>query len=167
MSIPKFFRTFAKNSAMLKYIIPILILCAVCSCGSKGSTSENDVNAVENIEFTPVESSSYQQRDSYNLSSEGTNQPITPSRDEKANSNGGGYQYGYDMGYIAGENNMEYNPYLPNTASYPMSYRQEYCRGYDAGYQAGQQAAGRPSDHVNTGDEPEDTYIEYNDDEDY
>lgn len=158
---------------MLKYILPILIVCAICSCGSKDSVSENNANAVENTEFTPVESSSYPQSDSYNSGSEVANPINTSSRDENANSNsnanayGGGYQYGYDMGYMAGESNMEYNPYLPNTAYYPMAYRQEYCRGYDAGYQDGQQAAGRPSDHVNTGDELEEIYIEYYDDEDY
>lgn len=150
---------------MLKYILPILIVWAVCSCGSKDSVSENNANAVENTEFTAVESSSYSQSDSYNSGSEVANPTNTSSRDE--NANGGGYQYGYDMGYIAGESNMEYNPYLPNTAYYPMAYRQEYCRGYDAGYQDGQQAAGRPSDHVNTGDELEEIYIEYYDDEDY
>ena len=155
---------------MLKYILPILIVCAVCSCGSKDSTSENNVNAVENTEFTPVESSSYPQGDSYNSGTEVTTTTTTvntSSGNENSNANGSGYQYGYDMGYIAGESNMEYNPYLPNTASYPMAYRQEYCRGYDAGYQDGQQAAGRPSDHVNTGDEPEEIYIEYYDDEEY
>lgn len=150
---------------MLKYILSILILCAVYSCGSKGSTSENNINAVEDREFTPVESPSYPQSDSYNSSSEVTNPVKTSSEEEKEN--GDGYKYGYNRGYIAGESNQEYNPFLPNTAHHPMAYRQEYCRGYDAGYQAGQQAAGRPSFHVNTGDEPEETYLEYYDDEEY
>ena len=97
---------------MLKYILPILIVGVICSCGSKESTSDNNVNAVENTEFAPGESSSYQQNDSYNSASEGTNQTNTSFVDENANANGGGYQYGYDMGYMAGESNMEYNPYL-------------------------------------------------------
>lgn len=152
---------------MLKYFLPIFIACVVCSCSSKDSTSENAVNAVENTEFAPVKSSSYTPSESYNSGSEVSTSDNTSSRNENINANGGGYKYGYDMGYIAGESNMEYNPYLPNTASYPMAYRQEYCRGYDVGYQAGQQAAGQPSYHVNTGDEPEEIYIEYYDVEDY
>lgn len=149
---------------MLKTITTIFIISAVCSCGSKPSSSDGVVNEEECRQCTHVETCSNSVGETATAGSNLSNTDGSASYDENA-TGADGYQLGYDMGFIAGESNMEYDPYLPKTAYYSLSYRQAYCRGYDYGYQCGQQASGRPSYHVNTGDEPAD--IEYYDDNDY
>lgn len=149
---------------MKKYLF-ILALCTLYSCGSNNNETETaPVRAEESVQFdtpapqaesslplsepTPVTESSGAQ----------TSQPIQGYNE--------GYRFGYDMGVMAGQENMEYNPYLPvgpNTSSYSSDYRRGYAQGYSAGYENGQQTT-----HQGIYAEEDDGYESYEyDEEDY
>lgn len=69
------------------------------------------------------------------------------------------------MGFIAGQNNDEYNPYLPvgpNVSSFSQEYRRGYAMGYSDGYTKGEQ-----SSQVIYSDEDDNLYYEFEDDDEY
>ena len=159
---------------MQKLIIFLFTIFILSSCSSK-EKQDIDTHVVEDsVEntsvYAPTTAPNYT-TPTYESSNQTTNQQTNSTSSEVDDNNG--YQFGYDIGYIAGQNNDVYNPYLPNTSSFPMAYRQAYCQGYDAGYQKGQESAGRPSYYVNTGDGDYEDYEEdagevyYYEDDDY
>lgn len=153
---------------MQKLLIIITAIYFLTSCGSKEKQDTDATVVEESVEntstYTPT-TSSHHTNPTIESINQNTNQQTSSTTTEFSSDNG--YRFGYDMGYIAGQNNYEYNPYLPNTSNYPMTYRQAYFQGYDVGYQKGQEVAGHSSYYVNTGDEDDSEIYYYEDDEDF
>lgn len=156
---------------MKNLLIIAVSIILLTSCGSTAKPQEEATDIEESAQCNPTYPSSSPSAYDNSTNDSGIQSNIQQTESNASNvSDGDGYQFGYNMGVIAGQNNDPYNPYLPNTSSYPMAYRQAYCRGYDAGYQDGQTSAGRPSYYVNTGEE--DVYddggdVYYYEDDDY
>lgn len=103
---------------MQKLFISLSTIFILSSCSSK---EKQDIgtpvveNSVENTSvYAPTTSPNYTNT-TYENSNQTANQQTNSTSSEVDDNNG--YQFGYDIGYIAGQNNDVYNPYLPNTAS--------------------------------------------------
>lgn len=130
---------------MKKYIYFIFIILILASCGSKNTETEssNEVQVIDEsfqyvdtvAPYAPVSTSP-----SANLDvPESANSQSTDDSQDYQN----GYNSGMNMGYIAGQNNSEYNPYLPvgpYARTHSLDYRSGYAAGYAVGYEDGQQA---------------------------
>lgn len=116
----------------------LVLFCFSCSSSSSKNSQEDTVTESENP--LPGDENSFLQttRDENNNSE--NNYPSSTSSTSEEDYNEG-YKFGYDMGYIAGQENYEYNPYLPvgpNTRTYSYDFRKGYFAGYSEGYENGQ-----------------------------
>ena len=127
---------------MKNLLYTILLLTFLISCSSKN----DDTASQEQY----IESQDTDYNDTVQTSTPSTpdySQQITESSQESGASSANddyqsGYNSGYNMGQIAGQENMEYNPYLPvgpYARTHSLEYRQGYAAGYSAGYEKGQQ----------------------------
>lgn len=154
---------------MKNYILPLSLFLA--SCGSNDNkTVSTELETV--VEMPAYDSNSYDTipyvyTESNIISS--ANKSITNTQSSSSGDYNNGKSFGYNMGYIAGQESAEYNPYLPvgpNVRTYSIEFRQGYAAGYSEGYEKGQQTThqGIYSDD-NYSDDGGGVYYYYEDDD--
>lgn len=144
---------------MNKFILLFLTITFLNACGSK---PDNDVQKKE-VSPTP----GYETLTPSVSNEETQAQKTTASQAAEASRQtyNDGYKFGYDMGYIAGQEGQDYNgslPVGPNTRSYSYDYRCGYAAGYSAGYDEAQKSShsGPYADETEYYDDDEEEYDE-------
>lgn len=150
-----------KFNPMKKLSLILGICLMLISCSSKNNES-NKIPSTEPVQNKATSSTSAEENESAPAKQSVNTTPNHPS-DNLGYDNG--YKFGYDMGFIAAQNNDEYNPYLPvgpNVCNYSQEYRRAYAMGYSDGYTKGEQ-----SSQVIYSDDEDEVYYEFEEDDEY
>ncbi|MBD5214984.1 MAG: hypothetical protein HDS78_00415 [Bacteroidales bacterium] len=131
---------------MKNIICMIFTFLLLGSCNSHKNDAESTTEAeVVEEAFQYVDTiTSYSPTETYTSDNTEKQDPANSRNSEDSQDYKNGYNSGRNMGYIAGQNNSEYNPYLPvgpNVRTHSYDYRCGYAAGYVAGYEDGQQSS--------------------------